>query len=249
MENIWESWIVKQKIAHRGLHNEKFPENSISAFKNAIKHGFAIELDVHLISTGELVVFHDDTLDRVTNKTGKVADLKLQDLEEIRLNNSEERIPLFSEVLKIVDGKVPLMIEIKNTGKVGELESSLYEMLKDYKGEFAIQSFNPISVGWFAKNAPEIYRGQLSGFFEGEKSISKLTKFILKRMLLNKFVSKPHFINYDLRYIPNKYLKKYKNIPILAYTIRSEEHLNLAKEREVSNIIFENFIPKEIENR
>lgn len=248
MENIWESWIVNQKIAHRGLHNEKYPENSIGAFKNAIKYGFAIELDVHLISTGELVVIHDHTLDRTTNKTGSVENLKGEEIKDIILTGTKEKLPTLKEVLEIVDGKVPLMIEIKNVGKVGELESKLYEMLKEYKGEYAVQSFNPLSLKWFKENAPEILRGQLSGYFKGEKSISFITKFLLKRMLLNG-ASKPHFINYDLEYIPNKYVQKYKNIPLLAYTIRDEKSLEYANKNNVSNVIFENFIPKSVFNK
>jgi len=249
MENIWNSWIVKQKIAHRGLHNEKYPENSRGAFKNAIKYGFAIELDVHIISTGELVVIHDDTLNRTTNKFGEVEKLKFDEIKDIVLTGTNETLPTFEEILKLVDGKVPLMIEIKNRGEIGKLESKLYAMLKEYKGEYAVQSFNPFSMKWFKDNAPEVIRGQLSGFFRGEKSISFLTKFILKRMMLNKSASAPHFINYNLEDIPNKYVNKFKDIPLIAYTIRTEEELEKARKNNVSNIIFENFIPKEVFNK
>lgn len=249
MENIWDSWIVKHKIAHRGLHNDVYPENSRGAFENAIEHGFAIELDIHRISTGELVVIHDHTLDRTTNKSGKVESLRFDEIGDIVLKGTKETLPTLKEVFAIVDGKVPLMLEIKNLGKVGKLESTLYEMLKSYKGEVAVQSFNPLSLKWFKENAPEIIRGQLSGYFKGDKSISFLTKFILKRMMLNKSASAPHFINYNIDNIPNKYINKYKNIPLLAYTIKSEAELKNAKENNVANIIFEHFIPNDIYNK
>lgn len=249
MENILTSWLVSQKIAHRGLHNSKSaPENSRQAFENAILNNFAIELDVHIISDGTLVVIHDDTLDRTTNSKGEVKSLTKRDLANIKLKGTNESLPTFDEVLKLVKGKVPLLIEVKNEGKVGELEEKLYETLKKYKGKYAIQSFNPFVLKWFRINAPEVWRGQLSGSFKGEK-LSYVKKVILKRMLLNDRVSKPDFISYDHRALPNKYVLKYGELPLLAYTIRSNQNMKNAKLNGVDNFIFEDFIPKEPFNK
>lgn len=245
MENILTSWLVSQKIAHRGLHNRKSaPENSRQAFENAILSNFAIELDVQMISDGTLVVIHDYTLDRTTTGQGKVSELKKEDLKNIKLKGTNELLPTFDEVLKLVKGKVPLLIEVKNEGKVGELEANLYERLKKYKGKYAIQSFNPFVLKWFRINAPEVWRGQLSGSFKGEK-LSYLKKVLLKRMALNDRVSKPDFISYDHRALPNKYVKKYGELPLLAYTIRSNQAMKTAKLNGVDNFIFEDFVPRQ----
>ena len=241
MNDIFKSWLVENYIAHRGFHDQDAPENSLLAFENAIKKGYAIELDVHLISDREIVVIHDDTLKRVTSKDGYVKNLKSEDLKNYKLMGTEEYIPTLKEVLKLVDGQVPLLIEIKNNGKVGELESKLYQMLKNYKGEFAVQSFNPYSLQWFNINAPEILRGQLSGNLKNAK-LGFFKKFTLKRMLLNKSVSKPNFISYEAEALPNRYVKKYKNLPLLCWTVRSQEQYNKVI-KYCDNIIFENFEP------
>ncbi len=240
--DIFKSWLVERCIAHRGLHNDEFPENSIGAFKNAVDNGYPIELDVHLVSDGTLVVFHDDILARATGKDGYVANLTKDVLGEYKLFGTEYTIPTFEEVLKLVNGQVPILIEIKNTGKVGDLESTLLKMLNEYDGEFAIESFNPYVLEWFKKNAPNIVRGQLSGYFKGEK-LSFVKKYALKRMMLNKKVACPDFIAYESKTLPNRFVKKYKQLPLIAWTVRSqEEYLKVVK--YCDNVIFENFEPK-----
>ena len=239
---IFKSWLVERYIAHRGLHNEQNPENSIGAFKRAIEHDYPIELDVHIISDGTVVVFHDDTLSRVTGKDGYLHSLTKADLTNYTLLGTEYCIPTLAEVLELVDGQVPILIEIKNPDKVGELESATYKLLKEYKGEYAVQSFNPFSMKWFYEHAPEVLRGQLAGFFKGEK-LSFFKKFALKRMLLNKKISHPNFIAYDYRNLPNRFVKKFKNIPLLAWAVpKQEDYLRVVK--YCDNIIFEGFEPK-----
>ncbi len=241
------SWVVEKPISHRGLfNNEKgVPENSIKAFTLSIENGLAIELDVHLLKDGEIVVFHDDTLERMTDVEGDTTSLSSKDLPGISLLGTDEKIPLFKDVLKLVDGKVPLMIEIKNRATVvGDLEKTLYEMLKAYKGLYAVQSFNPLSVQWFAKNAPEIYRGQLSGDFRSEDDMPFYKKFLLSNMFLN-FLSKPDFINYDIRCLPKFSVSiKRKNKPLLSWTITNQEEKAHA-EKYCDNYIFESIpVPK-----
>lgn len=242
--DLFKTWLVERYIAHRGLHNETFPENSLGAFENAIKNGYPIELDVHLLSDGNVVVFHDDTLSRMTGKDGYIKSLTVNDLKNYNLNNTQYTIPTFKEVLDLVNGKVPILIEIKNKGKVGELESAVLKLLKEYNGEYAVQSFNPFVVEWFYKNAPEIPRGQLSGYFKDEegKSLGFIKRFALKRIMLHK-KSKPQFIAYEAQTVPNRFVKKFKKLPLLVWTVTSqEEYMRLVK--YVDNIIFQNFEPK-----
>ncbi len=242
MDNIFNSWIVNKYIAHRGLHTKEFAENSLSSFKNAIENNYAIELDVQQIKDGTVVVFHDDSLQRLTGQDGYLINIeKATDLKNYKLNGTKDTIPTLKEVLKLVDGKAPLMIEIKNSSKVGVLEDALIAELKNYKGEFCIISFNPYVLSYIKQHAPKMLRGQLSASFKGEK-LAFLKKFLLKRLALNR-VSEPHFISYEAAALPNRWVRKNKHLPLLAWTIRSqEEYLKIAK--FCDNIVFENFKPK-----
>lgn len=243
MEDIFKSWLVETPIAHRGLHDKLSPENSLSAFEKAVEKGYAIELDVQLLADDTVVVFHDDSLSRMTGNDGYIKFLNKEDLKVLKLAGSKESIPTFEEVLKLVDGRTPILVEIKNGNtKVGKLEQSVIDLLKNYKGEYAVQSFNPLSLGYFKNHAPNILRGQLSGYFKGEK-LAFVKKFLLKRMSFNKNVSEPNFISYDASTLPNRFVRKYKRLPLLAWTVRSkEEYLKTIK--YCDNIIFENFIPE-----
>ena len=237
--NSTTNWLTDRYIAHRGLWNENFPENSLSAFKNAIENNYAIELDVQLLKDGTVIVFHDNNFNRVLEIDKYVSNSTIEEIKKYTFKNSFETIPTLKEVLELVNGQVPLLIEVKNSLKVGELEKATWEILKDYKGEFAIQSFNPYSLGWFKEHAPNVLRGQLSSFFKGEK-LSFIKKIFLKKLRLNK-VSKPHFISYNAENIPNRYIKKC-GLPIIAWTIRTQdEYMKVVK--YVDNIIFEGFTP------
>ena len=239
--NIFDSWLVNTYIAHRGLHDEEAPENSIAAFKKAMDKFYAIELDVHLLADGTVAVFHDDALARMTGKDGFIKLLKKEDLKNYKLLGTKECIPTFEEVLKLVNGSVPILVEIKNTDKVGDLEKATVKLLKNYKGEYAVHSFNPYTVGWLKDNAPEIIRGQLGGYLKKDK-LSFWKKIILKRMTLNRH-TQPHFISYEAGCLPNKFVKKYKQLPVLAWTVRSQqEYMHVVK--FCDNIIFEKFEPK-----
>lgn len=242
MKNIFDSWLVCQPIAHRGLHDKERPENSLPAFQNAIDNGYAIELDVQMIADGTLVVFHDESLSRVTNNDGYLKFLNKADLDVLYLGGTKEKIPTFEETLNFIKGRTPILIEIKNRGKVGELEKKVIDLLKNYKGQFAIEAFNPYVLQYFAKHAPEFLRGQLAGYLKNEK-LPFIQKFVLKRMLLNKHISKPDFIAYEGKYLPNRFVRKYKKLPLLAWTVRNqEEYLRVVK--YCDNVIFEDFEPK-----
>ncbi len=242
MKDIFKSWLVETPIAHRGYHDKTAPENSLAAFSKAVEKGYAIELDVQLLADDTVVVFHDESLARMTSNDGYLKYLNKDDIKSLKLAGTKETIPTLAEVLALVDGKVPLLIEVKNKYKVGKLEQAVINLLKHYKGEFAIQSFNPYSLAYFKKHAPNFLRGQLSGYFKGEK-LGWLKKLVLKSMRLNKKVSEPHFISYEANALPNRYTKKYKNLPLLAWAVKSkEEYLNIIK--YCDNVIFENFEPE-----
>lgn len=233
------NFLIDKYIAHRGFHNTENPENTLGAFQRAIDNNYAIELDVQLLKDGTVVVVHDNKLSRLCGEDKYVSNCDYEEIKNLKVLNSSFTIPTFKEVLDLVDGKTPLLIEIKNTLKVGELESKTFELLKNYNGEYAIQSFNPYSLAWFKDNAPNVLRGQLSSFFKGE-NLSFIKKLLLKKLKLNK-ISNPNFISYNAENLPNKYCKRCK-LPVLAWTVRSQEqYLDVIK--YCDNIIFENFVP------
>lgn len=241
--DLFKTWLVETPIAHRGFHDKNNPENSLAAFARAIEKGYAIELDVQLLADETVVVFHDDSLARMTGNDGYIKYLNKEDLKALSLKGTKETIPTLEEVLKFVDGRVPLLIEIKNKYKVGKLEQKAIDLLKNYKGKYAVQSFNPFSLGYFRQHAPQILRGQLAGYLKNEKSLSWISKFLLKRMRFNKKVSQPDFIAYEAAALPNRFVRKYKNLPLLAWAIKSkEEYLKIVK--YCDNIIFEKFDPE-----
>ena len=239
------SWIKETPIAHRGLHTKDIPENSLSAFENALKNNYAIELDVQFTKDKEVVVFHDENLKRITNDTRKIEDVNYDELKNLRLGNTNEIIPTLEEVLELVDSKVAILIEIKDCKDYIELSEKTYEILKGYEGNYAIQSFNPFILEWYKNNASEVVRGQLSGTFtEGSESLNSFEKFALKNMLLN-FKSKPNYIGYDLEGIPKSKLEslRKKGVPIIVWTVKNKEDMEKAYKYS-DNITFENFLPK-----
>ena len=239
------SWIKETPIAHRGLHTKDIPENSLSAFENALKNNYAIELDVQFTKDKEVVVFHDENLKRMTNDTRNIEDVNYDELKNLRLGNTNEIIPTLEEVLELVDSKVVILIEIKDCKDYIELSEKTYEILKGYEGNYAIQSFNPFILEWYKNNASEVVRGQLSGTFtEGSESLNSFEKFALKNMLLN-FKSKPNYIGYDLEGIPKSKLEslRKKGVPIIVWTVKNKEDMEKAYKYS-DNITFENFLPK-----
>lgn len=219
-------------IAHRGLHNiEKgIPENSVLAFKEALKINQPIELDLHLLKDGKIVVFHDNNLYRMTGYNRDIKECTYNEIRKLRLLNTDESIPLFEDVLKLINGKVLLDIEFKHDLPAGNLEPKACKYLDNYTGKFVVKSFDPYIVKWFKKHRPNYIRGQLAYDFEDDEELGSLKKFICKKMLLN-FITKPNFIAYGLQSLPNKRVAKYrnKNYPILAWTIRLNKDLEKAK--------------------
>lgn len=161
MDKIRESFLYTTPIAHRGLH-ATVPENSLSAFALAIEAGYAIETDVRFTKDNRVVVFHDANLKRVVGADKNVIDLTFDELQAYTLEGTDEKIPSFEELLAFVDGRTPLLIELKDVPGRKDLPERVIETLKNYKGEYALQSFNPFYVNKFRKLAPDVLRGQLS---------------------------------------------------------------------------------------
>lgn len=239
--DLFNSWLVSTPIAHRGLFDKTHPENSLSAFDEAIKAGYPIAFEVRMISDGTIVVFGDECLSRMTSNDGYLKFLKKSDLEILKLGGTKEKIPTFEEVLAFVDGRVPLLIEIKNDSKVGTLEKTVIEILKNYKGKYAVQSSNPYVLEYFHTYAPDILRGQISGYFKGVK-MPFFKKLALKKMKFNERFSHPDFISYEAEHLPNRFVRKFKSLPLIAYTVKSQsDYLKVVK--YCDNVIFENFEP------
>ena len=237
-------WLIERPIAHRGLFNHNYPENSLGAFENAVKNNFGIELDVQFTKDKKVVVFHDDNLKRMTKDKRNVNELTYKELKNLKLLDTNETIPLLEEVLSLVNGKVPLVIEIKTCDNIIQLGEETYKRLKSYKGKFAVESFNPIVLKWFKKNAKEVIRGQLSGDYKNyNNNLKKYENFVLEYMLLN-FISKPDFIAYELCALPNFRVSslKRRGIPIITWTVKSQNDMEKAY-KYADNIIFDSFIP------
>lgn len=237
------SWIIKSPVAHRGLHNinEGIPENSLPAFSRAVERGYPIELDIHLTTDGKLFVLHDFNTERVCGRDFHVEGMDSHMLRDFKLMGTDFSIPLFGDVLEIVNGRVPILIEIKSESvHVGTLEDKLHNTLQSYKGQVAIESFNPLSVRYMGKKNPSYILGQLSYEFEGRDDIPPFVKKLLMNCRLN-FLSRPDFIAYDINAMPKPFLKPLKDggkTAVIGWTVRSGSDMKFA-EKYCDNYIFE----------
>ena len=238
-------WYKKVLYAHRGLHNASRAENSMSAFKAAVEAGYGIELDIHLSSDGELVVFHDDTLDRVCGREGRVSDFTADELATFKLSGTDDGIPRFADVLALVDGKVPLLVEIKEAAGSTAVAKAACKMLAEYKGEFIVESFNPMALVVVKKQLPEVCRGFLSRRYYEHEQYRKPLFFILQSLLTN-FACRPAFIAFEHNGTKSFALRLVRGlfgVPTLAWTVRSAEEEKAARENGFDTVIFENYLP------
>ena len=237
----------KVYIAHRGFFNNETekPENSLAAFASAVENGYGIELDVQMTADGKLVVFHDDSLLRMCGVDKLLEDCSFEELQTYFLKNSDEKIPLFTDVLKVIDCKVPLIVEIKNTKKYQEVCEKTASVLDSYKGIYCIESFNPFMVAYFKKNRPAVIRGQLStDYFKDEPQMKFTSKFVLTNLLLN-FYARPDFIAYNHNHknqFSYKILRKIYPIKNVAWTIKNQDELDSARD-VFTCLIFDSFTP------
>lgn len=196
------SRLLGWNYAHRGLFDNVFgpPENTIAAFENAIIMGYGIELDVRMSKDGVLVVHHDPTLRRTCKNKKRVSDVTAKELANMQVMGLNYGIPTLEKVLKIIDGQVPIIIEIKAEKKTADTVIALRELLMGYNGAFCVQSFSPIVLLHTRRLMPEVIRGQLSTDFAAEGSKKgTIPKFFASNLMTN-FLSRPHFISYGYRY-------------------------------------------------
>lgn len=231
-------WVTDRPIAHRGLHDERRPENSLAAFEAAVDAGLPLELDVHASVDAEAVVFHDESLERMTGTHGDVRAWPWHRLRDLALGGSTERVPSLAQVLRMVDGRVPVIVEIKNSGSVGVIERAVVRVLDRYAGPTAVQSFNPLSMAWFRRERPELLRGLLAGDMH-DSGFGLAKRVLLQRMLLAPHV-RPDYVGYGLEALPepSASLLRRMGIPLLAWTVRTREEQTRALQL-ADNYIFE----------
>lgn len=237
---------ILTNYAHRGLHKEdgSIVENSLPAFKEAVAAGYGIELDLQLSKDGQLVVFHDASLLRVCGIDKKIDQCSYAELKNYPLGQSDERIPLFTELLSLVKGRVPLLVELKNVVAWQELSEKTARLLSSYTGDYAIESFHPGIVRWFYKNKPLMVRGQLSAGLSNFEEIPKWQGFLIANLISN-VLSRPHFVAYKIEDI-NLPLKIYRFLTgkIFLWTLSDGELLKSVN-MDIEGIIFEFMRPND----
>lgn len=231
-------------FAHRGLWDERIPENSLTAFGAAVDAGFGIELDIQLSSDGRVMVFHDYDLERMTGERGKLGEKTFEELRELRLRGTDERIPTLEEVLALVAGRTAILIELKGECRDVSVCRAADVILRDYAGPYLVESFNPKLLSWYKKNRPDVTRGILSTrVCKEQKKVTPLN--ILLDMLWLNPMARPHFIAYDIRYgqrLPVFIaVRVFRKIPVV-WTVRNMEDYKALDARGI-HAIFERIRP------
>lgn len=234
------------KYAHRGLHGHNCPENSMAAFRKARDMGYGVELDVHLLSDGNLAVMHDSQLERMTGQAGRVEDLTAEQLRNYHLGGTEETIPLFSQVLNLYAGQAPLIVELKVSGNnYAQLCEKACQLLDGYKGVYCMESFDPRCVYWLKRNRPDVIRGQLTeDYFKRKNKLPFVLKLLLTHQMLN-WMTEPDFVAYryeDSNKLSYWLVRKLWKAEGVAWTLGNRENYDRAVGDDLIPI-FENFIP------
>lgn len=226
-----------ERFAHRGLHaiDQGVVENTLAAFVAARDQGFGMELDVRFSRDRQLVVFHDNDLMRLAGDARRVRQLTAEELKTIPLGGVESaRVPMLREVLDAVDGKAPLLIELKDGPNNARLCQALMDLLRDYRGEYIVESFNPLMVAWFRFHAPHVVRGQLVGPLKSYRpTVNGIAAFFMAGLLAN-FISRPDFIAYDAnaqRFFSPHFQRFMFRTPMAAWTIRDPALAKVIRER------------------
>jgi glycerophosphoryl diester phosphodiesterase len=242
-------WLTERPVAHRGLHDKGrgIIENTASAFQAAIEHGFAIELDVQRTADGQAVVFHDATLERLTCESGPVAARDAASLSQVRITGSSDTIQTLDEILELVAGQVPLVIEMKSLWDgCGPLEQAVARAIADYDGPLAVMSFDPDSVRAIAHYSPDTVRGFTCGI-DGDVTDGEFLALARRRdaaSLGNLVALEPDFIAHHVRSLPSV-LSRYARligIPVLTWTVRTVDDRRQAS-HYADQMIFEGFVP------
>ena len=236
-------------VAHRGYFDNasNAPENSLAAFSKAVDHGFAVELDVQLTVDGKLVVFHDADLKRMCGDDRILRECTYEELQQLTLVNSQEKIPLFSEVLSVINEKVPMVIEVKGEHEPDVIAMHLAEEMEGYQGIYCIESFRPKALMWYRRNHPEVLRGQLSTdvFRDKEgKRLNPIVKFVGTNMMCN-FLAKPDFIAYNHKHVTQPaFLLCCWMFPVMRFAWTIKDQRELGRARKFFHVfIFDSFNP------
>ena len=234
-----------QAFAHRGLHGDGVSENSLEAFEAACRSGYGIELDVRFSRDGQLIVFHDDDLNRMCGDPRRPEELTVAELKALVLEPGGGRIPTFDEALALIDGRVPLLVEIKNGRGLYALTDAVRKRLADYPGEYLVESFNPLALWRLRWTAPEIVRGQLVASLEETEEAAGRFQAVALTGLLTNALSRPDFVAYNIQddKSPAPWAQRLLyHTPMAAWTVRSEAQLALARKRG-EMVIFEKLRP------
>ncbi len=232
--------------AHRGLWGEGVPENSLTAFRRAAEEGFAIELDVQLSADNVVMVFHDYSLERMCGVPYKLHDLKYDELRNLSLGDTTEPIPTLRDVLRVVAGRVPLLIELKGEGTDTSLVPRVLAELSRYEGKWCMESFNPILLGAVKRMDGGVVRGLLSTDLVRERRPGSLALNAALSALLLTFLCRPAFHAWDSKYPKRVALNvgiRVFGAASVVYTIRDEEEYNRYLNAGVAPI-FEGFVPR-----
>jgi len=241
------SALLGRYYTHRGLHDNAagVPENSMAAFRKSIEHGYGTEMDVQLTRDGIPVVFHDASLQRVCGVEGQVSDYTFEELQRFSLFGTEERIPRFADFLALVDGQVPIIVEIKAHGDFAAVCAAIAPMLDSYKGPFCVESFHPMAVRWFKTHRPAWIRGQLSTNYNKPDQRQSAAQWTAQQLLVN-VLSRPDFVAYDVRFFRNFSFRLCKTLfrPLsVAWTVKSQGQLEECRST-YDLFIFEGFVPE-----
>lgn len=245
-----ELYWLQRPIAHRGLHDEAkgIVENSASSVRAAMGAGFAVEVDLQCAAGHMPIVFHDATLDRLTAETGPVAARDAQALTAIPLRNSTDSILSLPALLALVNGHVPLVLEVKSTWtRDGKFEANIANMLASYKGPVAVMSFDPYCLAAFREAAPSLPRGLVADRFDDPDHWPQLALWqrLAMRNLLTSAIAWPHFIAYDIKALPAiapLIARTLFGLPLLTWTVRTKEERERAL-RYADAMIFEGIVP------
>ncbi len=243
------NWLMRP-IAHRGLHNaaKGVLENTASAIQAAIDANYAIEIDVQEAGDGAVMVFHDATLDRLTQARGPVGAYSSKQLKRIAYKGVPDRLQTLPEVLEQVAGQVPVLVEIKSKWEAhGAFEAELAQHLNSYDGRVAVMSFDPHVIETFARHAPGIPRGLLAGPFRNLQFFGHLSAWqrFYMRHLFTTPIARPHFVAYDLEGLPALapvIWRLLMNRTLLTWTVRSDAQRTRAQ-RWADAMIFEGIRP------
>lgn len=233
---------IDRPIAHRGFHDEGrgIVENSLSAFEAAFERNLPIECDLRLTLDGEVVIFHDQTLDRICGVNLVVEESTLSELKKYKLKDSNESIPTLKELLEIAGDEHPLLLELKIPKFNGRLEAAVRDLIDGRQDQIAIQSFHPISMWWWQRNAPSFLRGLVSGDLHSVE-IPKWQRLLVEHLAMGPLV-KPHFISYQGDLLSRAVLSLI-DLPIFAWTVKERVIGERYLADGASNIIFEGFEP------